>query len=527
MKKHKIIISFLLLIFLLSIASTLCYAEVTFSKLETLETIQPFKNYQNWSITAEYEGTKYSIPNFRAEDWEALLSYLTPDSLALVDDGQAAQDFTSIKLPQKLKITAIPDYGLSREFHLDETSICILYIDTFHDTLDWGFFQFKDKNTFSEVFSLIEPYAEKEANNRAEYEEKYIQNIYNFKQVYQASFDCTIYSSPTEFGIASYTTTPESTNLQYIAYIDLGGGNIMNSVAYSSQEQNSICWNFGPILVTDFKNQKFYIDKETSPATANDFECRFQFELTEDRQIRNVFVTFNDGTRSFQKQIDMDTFTATGLLPEVGNFHFSHENNADVFSHAIDEKEPTQKPEEAKEQTKTETSEKPAEQKAEEKESETEDEIKETQEQKEKAEDSAQTEENITLPEQSKPNLKNPNPDTIAVFLDGVQLEFAQEPIISNDRCMVPMRKIFESLGATVEWEQAEKRVFATKGEKQINLQIGSFVLNKGQDETVLLDAMPMLVNNHTLVPIRAVAESLDANVEWNASEKIVTIETK
>jgi len=140
-------------------------------------------------------------------------------------------------------------------------------------------------------------------------------------------------------------------------------------------------------------------------------------------------------------------------------------------------------------------------------------------------------EEEKTEPEQKEEEQEQKpipsNPDEVSVIVNGKALEFSQEPVIENNRVLVPMRKIFESLGATVEWEQAEKRVFATKGEKQINLQIGSFVLNKGQDETVLLDAMPMLVNNHTLVPIRAVAESLDANVEWNASEKIVTIETK
>lgn len=64
--------------------------------------------------------------------------------------------------------------------------------------------------------------------------------------------------------------------------------------------------------------------------------------------------------------------------------------------------------------------------------------------------------------------------EDIKVTLDGKALSFDVPPQIINDRTMVPLRAIFEALGASVDWNQATKTVTSTKGDTTIKLTIDS-----------------------------------------------------
>lgn len=113
----------------------------------------------------------------------------------------------------------------------------------------------------------------------------------------------------------------------------------------------------------------------------------------------------------------------------------------------------------------------------------------------------------------------------IIVTLDGDKLQFEQQPIVQNGRVLVPMRTIFEAMGATVAWDAPTKTVVGIKDSTNIKMKIGNKELIKN-GQTMLLDVPPQIVNNRTLVPIRAVAESFDANVSWDANRKTVIINT-
>ena len=92
---------------------------------------------------------------------------------------------------------------------------------------------------------------------------------------------------------------------------------------------------------------------------------------------------------------------------------------------------------------------------------------------------------------------------------------------------MVPMRKIFEVLGANVEWDGANKIVKGTKGDTVIELQIDNNIATKtvkGKENKILLDTPPTLVNDRTMVPLRFIAESLDKQVGWDGSNKTAII---
>lgn len=113
----------------------------------------------------------------------------------------------------------------------------------------------------------------------------------------------------------------------------------------------------------------------------------------------------------------------------------------------------------------------------------------------------------------------------IAVTLDGKKIIFDQPPIIVDDRTLVPLRAIFEELGATVDWNGNTQTVTSTKGNITISMSIGKTEMYKN-GEIITLDVAPQLVGERTLVPARAVAEAFNCKVDWDANNREVIIKS-
>lgn len=111
------------------------------------------------------------------------------------------------------------------------------------------------------------------------------------------------------------------------------------------------------------------------------------------------------------------------------------------------------------------------------------------------------------------------------VVLDGVLQEYAQPAVIQNGYTLVPLRAIFESLGAEVEWEPTTRTVTATKGETTIELTI-----NEAQayvdGKAITLAVKAQTINSHTMVPLRFVSEALGAEVGFDNTTRTVTIKS-
>ena len=117
----------------------------------------------------------------------------------------------------------------------------------------------------------------------------------------------------------------------------------------------------------------------------------------------------------------------------------------------------------------------------------------------------------------------------IVVEIDGVAVEFDVKPQIINDRTMVPMRKIFESLGAKVEWVPEMERVIATFGSTVINMKVNDNVFTVTdvlleEVKEIELDVPVQIVDDRTLVPVRAVSEALGKKVDWDGENLKVII---
>ena len=119
-------------------------------------------------------------------------------------------------------------------------------------------------------------------------------------------------------------------------------------------------------------------------------------------------------------------------------------------------------------------------------------------------------------------------PDGITVMLDGKKIEFDVEPILVKDRTMVPMRAIFEALGAKVDWDDDKQTAFGMNANTVVAFQIDNNKMQKssvdGKSETIELDVPAMLVNDRTLVPLRAISESFGNKVDWVDETQTVVI---
>ena len=115
--------------------------------------------------------------------------------------------------------------------------------------------------------------------------------------------------------------------------------------------------------------------------------------------------------------------------------------------------------------------------------------------------------------------------EKIKVTLDGQAMDFDVAPIIQNDRVLVPMRAIFEELHCSVDYTDIDgKQIITAKNDDNtISLEIGSNEMTVN-DEKVSLDTVPVIIDDRTLVPLRAVSEALDCNVDWDGDTKTVAI---
>ena len=129
----------------------------------------------------------------------------------------------------------------------------------------------------------------------------------------------------------------------------------------------------------------------------------------------------------------------------------------------------------------------------------------------------------------------------ITVTVDGRRVNFTdQQPVIIDGRTLVPVRGVFEELGFNVQWQAPSNAVFIERGHPlssispiwdSIFIVIGesSFIFTgrtSQGNEHISLDVPAQLINDRTMLPIRALVESLGYTADWDANTRTVIIET-
>ena len=120
----------------------------------------------------------------------------------------------------------------------------------------------------------------------------------------------------------------------------------------------------------------------------------------------------------------------------------------------------------------------------------------------------------------------------ITIVVDGNTLKPDVPPIIVEGRTMVPMRIIFEELGADVTWIPENQMIHATYKEFIVDLKIDAKVIvvcnvATGEIKRTELDVAPFIKDGRTLVPVRAISEALGAEVGWVNDTRTVTVKSK
>ncbi len=112
----------------------------------------------------------------------------------------------------------------------------------------------------------------------------------------------------------------------------------------------------------------------------------------------------------------------------------------------------------------------------------------------------------------------------IKVNLNGEEIAFDVQPILDGENLLLPLRFIYEKMGANVSWYEETNTVFADLDGNITTIQIGNELMFLNGD-SFKLDAVPVLKDDRTLVPAAVIENGTGAKVSWDAEKSTVSIE--
>ncbi|USG65110.1 copper amine oxidase N-terminal domain-containing protein [Brevibacillus ruminantium] len=115
--------------------------------------------------------------------------------------------------------------------------------------------------------------------------------------------------------------------------------------------------------------------------------------------------------------------------------------------------------------------------------------------------------------------------EQITIVLDGEALKLDVNPILEKGSILVPIREIFQRMGARVSFDPSTQKIVIEQSDSKIELWIGNNNAYVNQ-KLFNLDVPPSIVNGRTLVPLRFIIECLGYHIEWNQTNKTVNIST-
>lgn len=114
----------------------------------------------------------------------------------------------------------------------------------------------------------------------------------------------------------------------------------------------------------------------------------------------------------------------------------------------------------------------------------------------------------------------------VKIEINGEKIYPDSEPVIIEGRTLVPIRAVAEKLGYTVDWDPEYMLITMLSEDEEtiLHFVIGESYALKNLEEEIPLDVPATIIGSRTYLPLRAVAEAMDAEVSWNAAERTVEI---
>lgn len=116
--------------------------------------------------------------------------------------------------------------------------------------------------------------------------------------------------------------------------------------------------------------------------------------------------------------------------------------------------------------------------------------------------------------------------DDITIVLNGRRVNLDTPPIRQSGMVFVPLRGVFERMGASVDYNKNQNRITSTRGSKAIALRIGDeYAVVNGSRRKILF--APFVQDNRVYVPLRFLSESMGCEVNWHPPSSTVSITSK
>ncbi|WP_160644283.1 stalk domain-containing protein [Chengkuizengella marina] len=122
---------------------------------------------------------------------------------------------------------------------------------------------------------------------------------------------------------------------------------------------------------------------------------------------------------------------------------------------------------------------------------------------------------------------------SISVIVDGERVNFPDsEPIIERNRVLIPLRGVFEKIGAKVNWDKSSETITSTlhrgNEQKQVIMKIDSKFIHEMDQNTGAkskiskIDTTAKSIGSRTLIPLRAAGEAFGYEVSWDEKRSTV-----
>ena len=115
--------------------------------------------------------------------------------------------------------------------------------------------------------------------------------------------------------------------------------------------------------------------------------------------------------------------------------------------------------------------------------------------------------------------------DVVTVMVDNETVEFDQNPVIIEGHTLVPVRAVFEKAGAEVMWDQPTQTATISRGDYVVTIKYGESVMYKN-GTAIALEQPADVINNRTMIPVRAIAEAMDFSVTWDGHHSLILVST-